>query len=572
MKSTISRVLKLSVPFALLAIEGTARATDLYLTSPANAQIGRYSAVTGALEQVLVAPGDGLRLPLAMAFGPDGNLYVSDGFKGVLRFDPLTGASRGVFAANETNNLTIAETLLFRPDGNLYVVYEGSEMGGVNRYDAKTGEFRGALIPPGGGGLVAPHDAAFGPDGNLYVTDYHFGGVRRFNGSTGVFIDTFIPPAGGATAAHLLFAPDGSLYVSEGAAGIIRHYAANTGVFLNTLLPPQNGSYDLQGMAFGPDGKLYVSDFAFVARGILRFDSATGQFVDVFITPTSPGYAESPVIVFGPCVTGATSLCVNDSRFRVTMDYSSLAGAGAAQPVQLTSDTGYFWFFSDSNVGAVVKVLDGCSVGGHFWVFAGGLTNLGVTMTVRDSVTGQFKTYTNPANAVFQPVADTSALPCRPSDLAALADPGKSEDHQGGSGSAPTVLSSSWADLMAPSPEPSSGATCAPSSSTLCLDGRFSVTATYDSGTQSGSAQAVLLTVDTGYLWFFDSSNVEVVVKVLNGCSTDSNYWVFAGGLTNVKTTIRVTDTLTGLSRVYRNAANTLFEPVQDTAAFATCP
>lgn len=34
-----------------------------------------------------------------------------------------------------------------------------------------------------------------------------------------------------------------------------------------------------------------------------------------------------------------------------------------------------------------------------------------------------------------------------------------------------------------------------------------------------GVAQAVSLTEDTGYFWFFDPDNVELVVKTLDACS-----------------------------------------------------
>jgi hypothetical protein len=80
------------------------------------------------------------------------------------------------------------------------------------------------------------------------------------------------------------------------------------------------------------------------------------------------------------------------------------------------------------------------------------------------------------------------------------------------------------------------------------------------------------LTGDTGYFWFFDSSNVEIVIKVLDGCTLNGHHWVFAGGLTNVKVTITVTDTANGIQKVYENPLNTTFLPIQDTAAFATCP
>jgi hypothetical protein len=115
---------------------------------------------------------------------------------------------------------------------------------------------------------------------------------------------------------------------------------------------------------------------------------------------------------------------------------------------------------------------------------------------------------------------------------------------------------------------------CLPDDSTLCLgNDRFRVTATFDSGASgSGNAHAVSITRDTGYLWFFSAANVEAVVKVLNGCSVNGRYWVFAGGLTNVKVDLTITDMVSGISKVYHNPQGTAFQPIQDTSAFATCP
>ena len=115
---------------------------------------------------------------------------------------------------------------------------------------------------------------------------------------------------------------------------------------------------------------------------------------------------------------------------------------------------------------------------------------------------------------------------------------------------------------------------CIPSDTTLCVgNGRFSVTATFDAGGgNAGPAHAVALTSDTGYLWFFADSNVEAVVKVLDGCGLNSKWWVFAGGLTNVAVTLTVTDTKTNTTKTYQNPAGTPFQPLQDTSAFATCP
>src|SRR5260370_3474551 len=82
--------------------------------------------------------------------------------------------------------------------------------------------------------------------------------------------------------------------------------------------------------------------------------------------------------------------------------------------------------------------------------------------------------------------------------------------------------------------------TCKPNDTTLCVgNGRFSVQASFDAGGgNAGLAHAVALTNDTGYLWFFSASNVEGVVKVLNGCALNSRFSGVAGGLTNVTRTI----------------------------------
>jgi photosystem II stability/assembly factor-like uncharacterized protein len=115
--------------------------------------------------------------------------------------------------------------------------------------------------------------------------------------------------------------------------------------------------------------------------------------------------------------------------------------------------------------------------------------------------------------------------------------------------------------------------TCVADAVTLCLDGaRFRVRATWTSsdGT-SGSGHATTLTGDTGDFWFFDSSNVELIVKVLEGCGTNAHRWVFASGLTNVLVSLSVTDIVTGTTKVYTNPQGAAFVPIQDTSAFG-CP
>ncbi|HEX6864857.1 MAG TPA: hypothetical protein VF414_18645, partial [Thermoanaerobaculia bacterium] len=107
----------------------------------------------------------------------------------------------------------------------------------------------------------------------------------------------------------------------------------------------------------------------------------------------------------------------------------------------------------------------------------------------------------------------------------------------------------------------------------LCLrDGRFSVAMVWRTATDEDFGLPVQLTTDSGYFWFFNPANIEVVIKVLNGCGLNSRYWVFAAGLTNVNVEIAVLDRLRDVIVAYENPLNNPFPPLQDTDALPTCP
>jgi hypothetical protein len=103
--------------------------------------------------------------------------------------------------------------------------------------------------------------------------------------------------------------------------------------------------------------------------------------------------------------------------------------------------------------------------------------------------------------------------------------------------------------------------------------GRFKVEATFrDPRTRVlAPAEPKALTEDTGFFWFFNSANRELVVKTLDGCAVNGHFWVFAAGLTDVESEITVTDTVSGSWKSYRNPPHTAFLPIQDTRAF-DCP
>jgi hypothetical protein len=116
------------------------------------------------------------------------------------------------------------------------------------------------------------------------------------------------------------------------------------------------------------------------------------------------------------CVPSDTALCL-DYRFQVTASYhTALAGglSGNAQAIPLkplgVTHGGLFWFFSPDNPEMVVKILNGCAINDHYWVYVSAGTNVGFSVTVTDTAFKASKTYTNPDLKEALPIQDTSAL------------------------------------------------------------------------------------------------------------------------------------------------------------------
>lgn len=306
-----------------------------------------------------------------------------------------------------------------------------------------------------------------------------------------------------------------------------RRVGAEFPVNLSTM-----GNQQFPDLATGPGGRFVATWTSF-----LKLDTVASDF-DVRIV------ARSFTSAF-LCQPGPTTMCLNNGRFQIRTRWRTADGQqGEGQAEGLSHETGFFWFFGRENVEMIVKALDGCGVNQRFWVFSGGLTDVEVEMEVTDTSTGAVRTYLNPQGNAFLPIQDTSAFPT--CDVPGPGDP------------------------LPPIPEPTA---CGGSPAAIALArGRFRVDvewATSDGTT--GRGQGVQLTSDTGYFCFFGPDNVELVVKVLNGCPVNQRFWVFSGGLTDVEVRMTVTDTLRGETRTYLNPRGRAFQPIQDTSAFATC-
>jgi hypothetical protein len=281
---------------------------------------------------------------------------------------------------------------------------------------------------------------------------------------------------------------------------------------------------------------------------LLKINPATSADAGLYqvVVATSCGAATSLPIEVDiastdtACTPDPDRLCLNGGRFAVQAAWRTAAQAGSGKAVQVTGDTGYFWFFDPASIEVGVKVLDACSVSGRTWVFVGGLTDVEVTLTVTDTRTGAAKTYRNPLGQAFRTIEDIEAFATCPA-----AEP-------------------------RPPVRPADGSV---PSTALFLGGRFRVEALWQTVPGIASAgRAVPLTGGSGAFWFFDPGNLELFVKVLNGCDLGGHFWVYAGGLTDVQVDLTVTDVLTGVAKTYHSPRGQAFTPIQDTGAFSTCP
>ncbi len=260
-----------------------------------------YGETAGDFLGAMLAPGSGgLLRGQGLAFGPDGNLYVSSQeSQSVQRFDGRTGAPLGSFVPAGSGGLTLPMGLVFGPDGNLYVSSFGTSS--ILRYDGRTGAFVDAFVPAGSGGLDGPAGLAFGQDGNLYVGNGADNSVLRFDGATGAFIDTFVHARSSGLYGPVdpVFGVDGSLYVTSYYTNSILRYDGQTGAALGAFVPSASGG--LSGptsLAFGPDGNLYVASSD--TDSILRYNGATGAFIGAFIPPGRGGLSSPTWLTFAP--------------------------------------------------------------------------------------------------------------------------------------------------------------------------------------------------------------------------------------------------------------------------------
>jgi membrane-associated phospholipid phosphatase len=195
---------------------------------------------------------------------------------------------------------------------------------------------------------------------------------------------------------------------SAASARILAHYFGTDAIAFSTTsdgLPGVTRSFSRLSQAAAEAGQSRIYGgihWQFDNQAGLESGAALADFV--FFNELRPNAA------IATCVPGPTALCLTGGRFKVEAAWRTADGSGAGTAVSLGEDSGRFWFFDPDNTELVVKVLDACAGFDRFWVFASGLTDVQVVITVTDTESGQVRSYYNPGGRAFAPVQDVQAF------------------------------------------------------------------------------------------------------------------------------------------------------------------
>jgi sugar lactone lactonase YvrE len=384
-----------------------------------------------------------------------GDLFVTGYLShSVARFD-WASQTYQPFVTPNSGGLTEARSIAFGPDGNVYV--SDLALSVVFRYDGATGA---PLPAPGQSGAVfIPADSrgldciAFGADGNLYVSTTNSNQILEYQGPAGLapgaFIRVFVSLSDGSAASNLTFGPDGNLYGTVQLSGVpgpsqVNRYDGSTGAPIGTGVFIPNGSGGLLGartILFDPQGiNMYVVATMSPSGGpmgqVLRYQGPNGQnpgaYVEAYITGGQAGLS----IPIGLARDAAGNVYVNDrdtanvtrfapvsqASFTVTLDSAS------ASPVSVT--------YATAN-GTAVAGTDFTQTSGTL-TFPAGVTSETVTVPITTiAAGGPTKTFTlnlsSPVNATIADGQGVGSILNRQTKFF-VADGGTPKTYQYGSG------------------------------------------------------------------------------------------------------------------------------------------
>ncbi len=329
---------------------------------------GRIGRVTpsGAVTELTipVRPSE----PVEIATGSDGNLWFTDFYERIGRLTPA-----GVLTFFVLPPATGPRGITAGPDGALW--FAETNAGRIGRITTGGALSHFSLPDPSGN----PFGITVGRDGNLWFTQV---GNSRIGRMSPAGVVTEFPLSAGAAPYGITSASDGNIWFTE--SGIDSVGRITPAGVLSEFPIPTAGGFPLE-ITSGADGNLWFTEFA--------------------------GDKIGRVALEGFCVPNSSTLCLNRARFQVQVvwDVSPQGMAGEGRAIPLTGDSGAFWFFSANNIEIVVKVVDGRTFNGKFWVFIGSLTDVDYRVTIRDLQTDHVNTYVH-MGGTLQSFSDTAAF------------------------------------------------------------------------------------------------------------------------------------------------------------------
>lgn len=199
------------------------------------------------------------------------------------------------------------------------------------------------------------------------------------------------PPVGDQTKFFYSKKLEGGTFGGSSGSPILTPNGHTVGQLLGACGPP-----DLVGEGCHPTP--FILDGAF---------AETFKFVKGFLQGGGGGN--------GPCVPGEFTVCAENDRFEITTTSprSLFPGlAGRVSPVVQGELGGAFHFFlAEKNFHLVIKIVKRPS--GFYAVSIAGFENFEITIRIRDTETGQVKTYFKPETDLALPV-DAKAFPVNP--------------------------------------------------------------------------------------------------------------------------------------------------------------
>ena len=362
--------------------------------------------------------------------------------------------------------------------------------------------------------------------------------------------------------------------------------------------------YDKKAVVEGEKAPAGIYEFAVAAHNERGYAASETVGYEVLPGPWPAATAAGHV---SNCARRATGLELDG--YRVDMCFETPDGARRrAWNYGLDSDqSGLLYFFGRDNAEVLVKVLDGCAVNGHRWIFVAPVTTLGFRLAIRepgeyDPDRRQWWFYDskrrpgrevyewdtelgfddkgvwrvlsqawvgNPQGRTARTVSDTTAFPCTQDEIAAA----KAKAAEADGGRAAFLRSRGWTgDGVGSVQRVVSGARtdCEPGAAALTLAGGYRVSLCYETyaGDTGEALDYGLDSSQSGLLYFFERDNAEVLVKVLDGCGVNGHRWVFVAPVTDLAFNL-VVESPDGQQRwTHTNRLGQTADAASDVAAF----